>query len=113
MEELPKYFYVFVRQDIPLADQLCQVAHACLAAGKRFRHPNHTNLVLLSVPDLPALKEVEDRCVKHQVGYFINFEPDDDMQETSIATEPVAGERRRLFSQYRLWKYPEINSAAA
>lgn len=61
------HFYVFVRQDISVADQVCQVAHACVEAGKRFGHPESTNLVLLSVKDKAALLEVAAKCERNRV----------------------------------------------
>ena len=34
MEDMqPSYVYVLVRKDIPIADQVVQTGHACLAAG--------------------------------------------------------------------------------
>lgn len=102
-----EYVYVVVRSDIPTEDVACQVAHACLEAGKQFAHPAHTNLVLLSVPNKAALLEVAEKLTRNRVDHFINTEPDDDMQETSLATGVVKGSTRRLFSSMPLWKSKE------
>lgn len=46
------YNYVFVRKDIPLADQLVQVGHVCLEAGSSFGPASGTPfMVLLEVKD--------------------------------------------------------------
>lgn len=49
------YVYCFVRTDIPIADQIVQVGHACIEAGKRFQHPDNTHLVLLNMPNQDKL----------------------------------------------------------
>lgn len=100
------YFYVFVRTDIPPADQMCQAIHAAATAGKWFKHANTTNLVCLGVPSLDELKKVEDKCSKHDIQFFTHFEPDDDLKECALATATVFDEKRRVFSGYPLWKPP-------
>lgn len=109
------YCYVFIRQNIPLADQICQVAHACLEAGRRFAPPEHANLVLLAVNDEKSLLKVEEKCKKHGVNYAITFEPDPietggtgQMGHTCVATGPISGETRNTFRNYNLWKADRI-----
>lgn len=98
------HFYVFVRADISAADQMCQVAHACVEAGKLFGHPEHTNLVLLSVADKKELLAVAEKCRRNKVDFYLNIEPDDDMGETALATCMISGSTRRIFSSIPLWK---------
>lgn len=98
------HYYVFVRTDIPLADQICQVSHASVLAGKRFQLPNNCNLVLLQVKDKEALLKVSDKLNKLEIQHVIHHEPDDDMQETCLASQVVPQDQRRFFSNYPLWK---------
>ena len=106
------YFYCLVRKDIPVQDQVCQVAHACVEAGKRYMHPEHTNLVLLELPNKKALLEMAAKLDRNRVDYFLNSETDDNMGETSICTAVVRGSTRRLFSSIPLWKIePELVAA--
>jgi len=44
----PPYIYIFVRQDIPLADQIVQTGHSCQESGAKFGCPENCHLVLLS-----------------------------------------------------------------
>lgn len=112
MEKSSEYFYVIVRTDLTLADQICQVAHACVEAGKQFGIPEHCNLVLLSVPDRASLLAVAEKLERNRVDKFVNFEPDDDLRETALATCAVTGSTRRLFSSMPLWKAPGYASVA-
>lgn len=103
--------YVFVRKDIPLADQLVQSSHACLEAGRAFLPPPHTNVVLLAVEnETSLLKALEDIV---PIKYEVFFEPDpiDDgsknsMGYTAACTEPISGDQKRLFRKFKMWKAP-------
>lgn len=98
------HFYVFIRTDIPLADQMCQVAHAAALAGKWFQLPNNCNLVLLQVKDKPSLLAAADRLAETGIKFAVNLEPDDDMGETAIATQSIGAEQRKALSSYPLWR---------
>jgi hypothetical protein len=99
--------YILVRNDIPLADQIVQAAHACLEAGFKFPKPGATvNLVLLCVESesqlLAALEEIRLRGIQ-----FVQFyEPDDDMGFTAACTEPLKDVYRREFRRLPLWTPP-------
>ncbi len=93
-----------MRTDIPLADQIVQVGHACLLAGTRFVPDAGCHLVVLGVPGearlLAAVAEAEMagiRCV-------VFFEPDDDLGDTAACTAPVDVDARPLFRRYALWR---------
>lgn len=94
--------YVFIRTDIPIADQLCQVGHVCLEAGKVFSPPNHTHIVVLAVKDESSLMKLSTRLEGEQIKFVNFYEPDDDMGITSIATE-VLYDRKEVFKRHRLW----------
>ena len=100
---------MFVRKDIPLADQIVQVGHSCMEAGTTFQPPPHTNMVLLAVEDETALLKALESI--SPVRYEVFFEPDpiDDsskgsMGYTAACTEPISGDKRRLFRKFRMWK---------
>jgi hypothetical protein len=98
------YVYVFVRTDIPLADQSVQVAHVCLEAGNRFSQPeNPSHLVLLAVSSQARLLDTASKIDLTGHPYVIFFEPDHDLGFTAICTGPLAGKLRRLFRRYPLW----------
>lgn len=98
------YFYVFVRSDIPIEDQACQIAHVCAEAGKRFKYPEPTFLVLLHVENQEALCALAEFAKENRILTYTNFEPDDDLGFTALATEVITGEQRKLFRGFKLWK---------
>lgn len=61
-------------------------------------------MVLCSVPDEEALKEASRRLESRGVRSYMFVEDDFGDQATALASEPVAGPQRRVFSSYPLWK---------
>lgn len=99
-----KYFYVFIRVDIPIQDQMCQVAHAAALAGKQYHIPNACNLVLCQVPDEAALNKIADTLAEKKIHFSEHHEPDDNMGFTCLATQAIEGEKRKPLMWYPLWK---------
>ena len=103
---------MLVRADLPLADQIVQVGHACLEAGRRFQPEVGCHLVVLSVPDEIDLQLAVQQAEAIGIHCASFFEPDDGMGFTAFCTEPVSGYHCRLFRRYNLWgssdagKYP-------
>jgi len=94
-----------VRQDISLAAQLVQVGHACLEAGQRFEQPAQPcHLVLCGVSSEEQLARVVEQLEQQEVRVFLFYEPDFPRGYTAACTEPVCGERRRIFRRFRLWR---------
>lgn len=103
MTETP-YVYVFIRKDIPLADQLVQVGHVCLLAGKVFGHPDNTHVILLQLNDQAHLVNTFWELEVLSKIKCVNFyEPDDEMGFTAISTQPIYGKDREKLKEYHLW----------
>lgn len=98
-----EYFYVVVRKDIPLPDQICQVAHASADAGRLFAIPADCNLVLLQVKNKEQLEKLALKLTEIELQHTVQDEPDDEMGHTALATCVVSEEQRRLFRKFRLW----------
>jgi len=102
--------YVFVRTDIPIADQMVQVGHVCAMAASTFTVPERCRLVLLAVDDVDRLEAAVDRCRQHGIRTVAFFESDavDDhtgeMGFTAACTEPIPRSRRQPLRRYRLWR---------
>jgi hypothetical protein len=99
-----QYFYVVVRKDISIADQICQVAHAAAEAGRLFQVPERTFLVLLAAADKAELLAMKERMVKHNIRVVMMDEPDDDLGATALATEAIAGDKRNYLRHYKIWR---------
>jgi len=100
--------YLWVRTDLPLADQMVQAAHAAQAAGAKWPVPPGCGLVLLAVSDKAGLAALE-RCAQAGIGTIRFHEPDQTgpgtgpMGHTALCSEPVPRSARRWFRNYRLW----------
>lgn len=95
---------MLVRTDIPLADQIVQVGHACLEAGFGFRKPVETvHLVVVCVESEAALLSAMERISLQGIQFAIFHEPDDQMGFTAACSEPLGTIYRRAFRHFPLW----------
>lgn len=98
---------MLVRTDIPLAQQVVQVGHACLEAGRRFTWPETPcNLIVLGVRTQLDLQIAVERARLAGIGIALFYEPDHDLGATAACTEPLTGAVRRLFRRLPLWCEP-------
>jgi hypothetical protein len=96
--------YLAVRRDIPLADQLVQIAHAAFEAGQRWHaDPSTCWAVVISVETQAELLKLAQRCASRGVEFVMFDEPDDAMGYTALCTEPLHADRRGVLRRYRLW----------
>ena len=88
---------------MPLSDQIVQVGHACLEAGRRFEPAGDCHLVILTVADQIEMAQGIDRLAAINLQCAAFYEPDDNLGLTAICTEPISDQRRRFFRHYLLW----------
>lgn len=96
-----------VRKDLPPEQQTVQAVHAAFDAGKYFANHNDRDtpsVVICSVPDEHALIEAVHRLERKRVDHVLFTEPDMGHEATALATAPVNGNTRRIFSNYPLWR---------
>lgn len=96
-----------VRKDLPAHAQLVQGCHAALEAGKQFcRDPASPidHLIAITVPDEESLLRAKERAELRGIQLVLFREPDFGDIATCLCTEPIAGEKRKVFSSYPLWK---------
>lgn len=104
-EEKHWYIYVFVREDLSTPQIAVQACHACIEATKTFNVeglPEHPSVVLLAAKNEQRLDRVRKYLIDQAVRHVFFVEPDMDSQMTAIATEPVQGDKRNIFSKYQL-----------
>jgi hypothetical protein len=100
----PEYLFIFVRQDISKEQQAVQAAHATFKAGTIYRHADadRTNFVLVGVPTLEELNEVEESFKAKDFYGFVKFtEPELGDTATAIATAPIKEHRKGFLKQYK------------
>lgn len=105
---------MLVRTDLPLAQQLCQAVHAAHEAGIRHGNPEVvSSVVVCAVPNERALLEARERLDHRGIQSYLFREDGDTItppteydQATALATEPLEHQRRKILSNYPLWKEP-------
>lgn len=98
--------YLFVRKDLPLAQQLVQASHAAHESGVHFCNDTSkiNHLVLFEVSDEHRLLKAYDRLSMQGIRSCLFREPDMGDEATSCCTEPLMDEYKFHFSKYRLWR---------
>ena len=99
--------YIFVRADLSGPQQAVQSCHAAIEAAHHFDFkslPDHPYVVILSAANERRLQRVRKYLVDQGVRHVHFYESDLDDELTALATEPVCGDRRQLFSKYQLLK---------
>lgn len=109
------YSYIFVRQDISQEQQLVQFGHVCCVMGNNLPHivsPHKLNFVAIGVPNEHALIKAQMLMVENDIDWCDFVEPDMDYQITAVASLPVRGETRNVFSKYNTLKFNLPNFGA-
>jgi len=108
------YVYALIRRDIPFAQQLVQVGHAALEAGREhYRSDEIASFIVLEVPDRAALEAAAKRLSELGIDHHMFFEPDFKMGYSSLATRPVSGKERQIFRRWPLWRDSADNASRA
>lgn len=100
------YFYIFVRQDIPLSAQLVQTNHATFEMAYTLTQsvePITPSIVLIGVPSKKALEKVIQKLKLNRIDASAFYESDDDMGLSAVATVPLNEEQREILQNYKLW----------
>lgn len=103
------YAYIFVRQDMSPEQQLIQFGHVCAVMGNELSphiSPHELYFVGIGVANEEALIDAMVLMDVNGVAYSAFSEPDMDNTFTAIASSPVTGKTRNLFSKYQTLKFP-------
>ncbi len=102
-----KYIFVFVRQDISLAQQAVQSLHAMHKMVRVLRpdYDDTPNIVYIGLPNRASLEKALEKLKAHQIVHARWDEPDFDLGFTSIATAPLSNQEKSVLSNYRVWKF--------
>ncbi|MNR71488.1 hypothetical protein D3C71_21140 [compost metagenome] len=100
------YVYALIRRDIPLSQQLVQVGHAALEAGRHHYGQDDpiASFIVLEVPDREALMTAAGKLQKNGIEHTVFFEPDFGMGQSALASRPVSGKERHVFRRWPLWR---------
>ena len=95
--------YIFVRQDLSIAQQMVQGQHAAMLLGSQLSvEEASSNLVLVGTRDKYNLFEVVDLLGTHRIAHILWFEDDHGTGLTAVATFPLRGKERAPLLVFRL-----------
>jgi hypothetical protein len=110
VDTVDRTIFVFVRTDLPMADQMVQVGHVCAQAASMFAIPERCRLVLIGVESGRALRSAIEHCTRFDIRTSAFYECDSvsaDVEEpmglTAACTEPVGRIGRRHLRRFPLW----------
>ncbi len=94
---------MFVRLDLTPSQRAVQAIHGALEASEYLdRDKEHPHLILLAISNEEELLKIPEKLNTSNIRHKIWKEPDIGNQVTSIATEPISGDRRKIFKKYKL-----------
>lgn len=104
-KERSTYVYILVRDDLTVAQQGVQVAHAgMLAVSKHGGLQEDTRLVILKVKDQDQLLSYFDMSKNYGLKAERFYEPDYDIFWSAMSTAPISREEGKIFKKLPLWK---------
>lgn len=100
------YVYVITRKDLSKPQQAVQGSHGVIEATNKFQLAKlgHPSVIYLTVKNEAKLKEVIQHLITENINYSVFLEPDIDYKLTSVVTEPLVGDKRRVLRQYSLMR---------
>lgn len=103
--QMPSWLYVFIRTDIPVAQQAVQAAHAVYECAKNSDHNGqHPSFVFLAVKDLEEVELAKRYCFNKGFNFHPFYESYADWGLTAFAIDPVGQEDRSTFKEFKLWR---------
>ena len=93
------YMYLFVREDLSHPQQIVQASHSAYEMGKLAAADMCPSVVLIGVPNIDGLLQVEELLIRHDVSYHQFYEPDI-AEFTAISTAPITGTHRSVFKKF-------------
>ena len=92
-----------MRSDLPTPQQVVQSCHAAIEVARTLLPAElpHPHLVVCSVSGERELFQCLERLRRLGIAYRAFHEPDRGSELTALGTEPISGERRRIFKRYR------------
>lgn len=98
------YLYILTRKDLPLPQIAVQSCHAAIECAKKYPTHHHPSVILCTVKNendlMNQAKYLQNNCIE-----FLEFrEPDRNNELTSICSEPIYADDRKIFSKFQLFK---------
>lgn len=105
--QVEQYAYVFVRQDLAVADQLVHASHAAYQMAIECSVPNNTipALIVIGVPDAAAMNRVIRKLNENNLKHYCWIDPDGDLKQgwLAVGVAPIDAKQKEVMKNYRLW----------
>lgn len=102
--EAKKHCYTFLREDLPISQQIIQASHSIYELGKNSSEVDHPSFVFLSTKTKDQLEAALEYVRAQGLKTYEFYEPYQDWGLTSFAIQPIPQEQRHLFSNFPLWR---------
>lgn len=101
------YIYVFIRQDLTIAEQLVHLGHVAYHTGNMIDEMDGIpNLIVVGLPHAAAVLKCIKKLFFHNIQHQTWHDPDTSYGITAIATVPLTPEEKVVLANYRLWSLP-------
>src|SRR5271168_3802485 len=91
---------------------MVQSNHATFELARRLPRDQDLDVtpscITIGVPDKTALFRVIEKLRANGIVHHVFYEPDFDMGLSAVATAPLEQSQRRVLSNYRLWREPDV-----
>lgn len=102
------YTYCFLRKDLPAVVRAIQLGHATMELGKMLGSEEPiANLILFEVANEQELMRVDTWLEDIGVKRHMFYEPDYNTGYTAICCEPLTGDARVPFSNFKLFQWEQ------
>ena len=99
------WFFIFVRQDISLAQQIIQTNHATLEmAAADVKLGETPNSVLIGVRDETELQNVINHLENSGIKHVAFVDNDFDFKKAAVVTVPLDIKQKQVLRGYSLYK---------
>lgn len=99
-----RYFYIFVRQDIPIEQQIIQTAHATIEMTKLCKIEDIPYVVMIGIPDEVWMGSVIKHLKALKIEHAEFLDTDFDFGVASVVTVPLTEDQRTHLRHYPLWR---------
>ena len=93
------YMYIFIRGDLSSQQQIIQAAHSSTYIGSKYGGDSH--IVLCGVKCENGLYDISEYLEGNSIDFHMFYEPDV-KSYTSLTTEPLKGDKRKLMKKFKL-----------
>ena len=98
------YMYILVRKDLSARQQAVQSCHAAIESARNFINPGdeHPSTIICHVKGEDKLLMCANELKEKGIDFQLFREPDLHNQATALASKPLRGKDRQVFSRFQL-----------